>query len=173
MKNSIILNQIFNVNTNISNNNIQNNNDKSNSNLNNNTKSLGQVLKNLKIVNVLNNNDSPTFSITVSGVSSNRNSFYNTLQSNKSSFLNGSCIVKRFGINNNINNINIQSNGKTFEIFEVPEANIEQSPMTIKDPNVTVYNFDNNKDDENKNIIQNYSVLDNSKIKNDIEENDK
>ena len=45
--------------------------------------------------------------------------------------------------------------------------------MTIKDPNVTVYNFDNNKDDENKNIIQNYSVLDNSKIKNDIEENDK
>ena len=45
--------------------------------------------------------------------------------------------------------------------------------MTIKDPNVTVYNFDNNKDNENKNIIQNYSVLDNSKIKNDIEENDK
>ena len=173
MKNSIILNQIFNVTTNITNNNIQNNNDKSNSNLNNNTKSLGQVLKNLKIVNVLNNNDSPTFSITVSGVSSNRNSFYNTLQSNKSSFLNGSCIVKRFGINNNINNINIQNNGKTFEIFEVPEANIEQSPMTIKDPNVTVYNFDNNKDNENKNIIQNYSVLDNSKIKNDIEENEK
>ena len=166
-KNSIILNQIINITTNINNNNQNINNNNSNNN-----KNLGQVLKNLKIVNVLNNNESPNFSITVSGISSNRNSFYNTLQSNKSSFLNGSCIVKRFGINNNVNNLNIHNNGKDFEIFEVSEANIEQSPITIKDPNVEVYNFENyNKVQENKNL-QNYSILNNSQLKKDVEENE-
>ena len=166
-KNSIILNQIINITTNIN-----NNNQNINKNNSNNNKNLGQVLKNLKIANVLNNNESPTFSITVSGISSNRNSFYNTLQSNKSSFLNGSCIVKRFGINNNVNNLNIHNNGKAFEIFEVSEANIEQSPITIKDPNVEVYNFENyNKVQENKNL-QNYSILNNSQLKKDVEENE-
>ena len=166
-KNSIILNQIINITTNIN-----NNNQNINKNNSNNNKNLGQVLKNLKIVNVLNNNESPNFSITVSGISSNRNSFYNTLQSNKSSFLNGSCIVKRFGINNNVNNLNIHNNGKDFEIFEVSEANIEQSPITIKDPNVEVYNFENyNKVQENKNL-QNYSILNNSQLKKDVEENE-
>ena len=165
MKSSIIFNNIFNITTNKKKN-------KNSNNINNNNKNnLGQVLKNLQIVNVLNNNDSPTFSITISGISSNRNSFYNQInnQSNKSSFLNGSCIIKKYGLNNN--NLN---NLKNFEMFEVPEANIEQSPITIKDNNMNIYNFDcNSKNDDNKNVIENYSVLESSQLNVEIHENDK
>ena len=164
MKSSIIFNNIFNITT------IKKKN-KNNNNINNNNKNnLGQVLKNLQIVNVLNNNDSPTFSITISGISSNRNSFYNQInnQSNKSSFLNGSCIIKKYGLNNN--NLN---NLKNFEMFEVPEANIEQSPITIKDNNMNIYNFEcNSKNDDNKNFIENCSVLESSQLNVEINEND-
>ena len=164
MKSSIIFNNIFNITTNKKKN-------KNNNNINNNNKNnLGQVLKNLQIVNVLNNNDSPTFSITISGISSNRNSFYNQInnQSNKSSFLNGSCIIKKYGLNNN--NLN---NLKNFEMFEVPEANIEQSPITIKDNNMNIYNFEcNSKNDDNKNFIENCSVLESSQLNVEIHEND-
>ena len=165
MKSSIIFNNIFNITTNKKKN-------KNNNNINNNNKNnLGQVLKNLQIVNVLNNNDSPTFSITISGISSNRNSFYNQInnQSNKSSFLNGSCIIKKYGLNNN-NNLN---NLKGFDMFEVPEANIEQSPITIKDNNMNIYNFEcNSKNDDNKNFIENCSVLESSQLNVEINEND-
>ena len=164
MKSSIIFNNIFNITTNKKKN-------KNSNNINNNNKNnLGQVLKNLQIVNVLNNNDSPTFSITISGISSNRNSFYNQInnQSNKSSFLNGSCIIKKYGLNNN--NLN---NLKNFEMFEVPEANIEQSPITIKDNNMNIYNFEcNSKNDDNKNFIENCSVLESSQLNVEINEND-
>ena len=164
IKTSIIFNNIFNVTTN------RKKNKNNNNNINNNNNNLGQVLKNLQIVNVLNNNDSPTFSITISGISSNRNSFYNQInnQSNKSSFLNGSCIIKKYGLNNN--NLN---NLKNFEMFEVPEANIEQSPITIKDNNMNIYNFEcNSKNDDNKNFIENCSVLESSQLNVEINEND-
>ena len=169
IKSSIIFNNIFNITTNRKKNKKKNNN---NNNINNNNNNLGQVLKNLQIVNLLNNNDSPTFSITISGISSNKNSFYNQIQnqSNKSSFLNGSCIIKKYGLNNN-NNLN---NLKGFDMFEVPEANIEQSPITIKDNNMNIYNFDcNSKNDDNKNVIENYSVLESSQLNVEIHENDK
>ena len=169
IKSSIIFNNIFNITTNRKKNKKKNNN---NNNINNNNNNLGQVLKNLQIVNLLNNNDSPTFSITISGISSNKNSFYNQIQnqSNKSSFLNGSCVIKKYGLNNN-NNLN---NLKGFDMFEVPEANIEQSPITIKDNNMNIYNFDcNSKNDDNKNVIENYSVLESSQLNVEIHENDK
>ena len=165
IKTSIIFNNIFNVTTN------RKKNKNNNNNINNNNNNLGQVLKNLQIVNILNNNDSPTFSITISGISSNKNSFYNQIQnqSNKSSFLNGSCIIKKYGLNNN-NNLN---NLKGIDMFEVPEAKIEQSPITIKDNNMNIYNFDcNSKNDDNKNVIENYSVLESSQLNVEIHEND-
>ena len=112
---SITVNNIFNVNV---------NKKRKNSN-------LGQKLQKFQVVNVLNSNDNPTFSITVSGVSS-RNSNFFLNQSQKSSFLYQSNL-KGKNYNNNNNNLGMD---------EVPEANVEQSPITIKDNEKNIYNFD-------------------------------
>ena len=89
---------------------------------------LGQNLQKLKVVNILNSNENPTFSVTVSGFS-NRNS--NLYQSNKSSFLCGSYVKgKNYVVDNN-----------NIIMDEVPEANLEQSPFTIKDNKKNIYNF--------------------------------
>ena len=109
---SITINNIFNVN-------VLNKRKSSN---------LGQNLQKLKVVNILNSNENPTFSVTVSGFS-NRNS--NLYQSNKSSFLCGSYVKgKNYVVDNN-----------NIIMDEVPEANLEQSPFTIKDNKKNIYNF--------------------------------
>ena len=109
---SITLNNIFNVNV---------SNNRKNSN-------LGQTLQQLQVINILNANENPTFSITISGISSRNSNMY---QSNKSSFLYGSYVK---GKNNNGNNNIIMD--------EVPEANLEQSPITVKDNEKNIYNFE-------------------------------
>ena len=124
---SITVNNIFNVNV---------NKKRKNSN-------LGQKLQKFQVVNVLNSNDNPTFSITVSGVSS-RNSNFFLNQSQKSSFLYQSNL-KGKNYNNNNNNLGMD---------EVPEANVEQSPVTIKDNEKNIYNFDED------NLIIRKSVFD-------------
>ena len=115
---SIAVNNIFNVNVNC-------NQKRKNSN-------LGQKLQKLQVVNVLNSNDNPTFSITISGISS-RNSNFFLNQSQKSSFLYQSNVKGKNYNNGNNNNLKMD---------EVPEANVEQSPATIKDNEKNIYNFD-------------------------------
>ncbi len=109
---SITLNNIFNVNV---------SNNRKNSN-------LGQTLQQLQVINILNVNENPTFSVTISGISSRTSNMY---QSNKSSFLYGSYVKGKN--NNGYNNIIMD---------EVPEANLEQSPITIKDNEKNIYNFE-------------------------------
>ena len=127
---SIAVNNIFNVNVNC-------NKKRKNSN-------LGQKLQKLQVVNILNSNENPTFSITISGISSKNSNFFLN-QSQKSSFLYQSNLKGK-----NLNN----GNNNNLKMDEVPEANVEQSPVTIKDNEKNIYNFDED------NLIIRKSVFD-------------
>ena len=127
---SIAVNNIFNVNVNC-------NQKRKNS-------MLGQKLQKLQVVNILNSNENPTFSITISGISSKNSNFFLN-QSQKSSFLYQSNIKGK-----NLNN----GNNNNLKMDEVPEANVEQSPVTIKDNEKNIYNFDED------NLIIRKSVFD-------------
>ena len=85
---------------------------------------LGQVLADNKVVNILNTNNSASFSISCT-VEDNL-SYSQSFMNNK---INQSILSK--GKNKNLNNINIK---KTKNIMpEVREAQIEQSPDPVKD----------------------------------------
>ena len=104
--------------------------DESNINMNESEMQLGQVLANNKVVNILNNNNNASFS--VSYTAEDNLSFSQSFMNNK---INQSILSK----GKSINNININKNKNIMP--EVKEAQIEQSPDPVKDDKDKNFNF--------------------------------
>ena len=106
---------------------------------NNSQQGLGNVLQREHVVNILNQSDNPTFSITVTG---NENSQLNSLYTNSSNLGSSRIFSKgqssrvgdkvlKVDLNKNINN----------EVYQEVAANLEQSPMLMKNENGDIYDF--------------------------------
>ena len=97
------------------------------------------MLQREHVVNILNQSDNPTFSITVTGY---ENSQLNSLYINSSNLGSSRIFSKgqssrvgdkvlKVDLNKNINN----------EVYQEVAANLEQSPMLMKNENGDIYDF--------------------------------
>ena len=125
-KNNSSIISISNNNNNKTNHNLKSSESMSNiSNSMINRKNLGEILQNNGVINVLNNNEGASFTVTMSD-----NSSCDLNKSENCSF------IKFFKNNNNNNNSNFNSTNKKYFISnnfpDIVEALVEQTPISIK-----------------------------------------
>ena len=116
-----------------------------------NRKNLGEILQNNGVINVLNNNEGASFTVTMSENSS--------CDLNKSE--NSSLFFKNNSNNNNNSNFN-STNKKYFisnNFTDIVEALVEHTPISIKGNKNDIYIFNKNEEEKNKNKI---NIVDNN-----------
>ena len=117
----------------------------------NNSIQLGQILANNKVINLLNNNNNATFSISLSGEQSSSISS-STIYNNNSTISN---LSKGFGdFPKSLSNLRNKKN-RCDDMSEVIEAKLEQSPDPIVEENKNKFSFDANNIHKNKVNIMN------------------
>lgn len=100
---------------------------------------LGNVLQREHVVNILNQCDNPTFSITVTG---NENSQLNSLYINSSNLGNSRIFSRGQGskVGDRMLKVDLSKNYNN-EVYAEVAANLEQSPMLMKNENGDIYDF--------------------------------